>query len=405
MNKYIIIYLWLGMITLLFTNCGDDKFNVQYPKDDIPPKKVDNIEVENMPGAVKITYELPDELDLMYVKAIYPLSTGGMGEIKVSAFSNTMQIKGFGRSKKHIVELVSVDKSFNESDPVRVEIEPLDSPIYDIFETLDVLTAFGGFTLRWENPLNENIIIEILESDTINNFYNFMDVVHSAQKDGSYSIRGLDTLAIRVAAFVKDPFENYTDTLEVRVKPYFEERIPINKITEFPLPPYFELFGPGRGPALMFDDNPSNSTYIRAGNPYGYTPWFTVDLGLKAVFSRFVHFHRSGYEWTLHNMREFEIWGTNSAVTAAEHVRLPEEWRKDSEWVLLGHFKSVKPSGGEPGSPSTSEDMEFIKTGEEFDFPLGVTSVRYIRFNIISTWSNSTGFQSPRVLLYGQVER
>ncbi|MDD3968283.1 MAG: DUF5000 domain-containing lipoprotein, partial [Proteiniphilum sp.] len=214
-----------------------------------------------------------------------------------------------------------------------------------------------------------------------------------------------DSTQIKVAVFMKDPFGNFTDTVEVDMKPYFEERIPTNNLKAFPIPPYFELFGAGRDPSLMFQENPSNSTYIRAGNPNNYMLWFTVDLGLKAVFSRLVHFHRGGYEWTLHNMRELEVWGTNSAATAAEHVRLPAEWREDPNWIFLGHFKSVRPSGGEPGTPPTQEDMEFIANGEEFEFPLGIPSVQFVRFNILSTWGGTTGFQSPRAILYGQVER
>jgi hypothetical protein len=132
-------------------------------------------------------------------------------------------------------------------------------------------------------------------------------------------------------------------------------------------------------------------------------PWFTIDLGLKAVLSRFVHFHRPGYEWTLHNVREFEVWGTNSASMAADQDMLPEVWREDDNWILLGHFKSVRPSGGGVGDPPTPEDMEFILAGEEFEFSLGLPAVQFLRFNIISTWSNSTGFQSPTALLYGQV--
>lgn len=399
-----IIYLCLGGLMLLLTNCGEETFNVQYPTDEVAPQQVSNVAVENLPGSARITYDLPDEKDLMYVKAVYPITGGGMGETKVSAFSNTMMIKGFGRSQQHTVELISVDKSLNESAPVAVVIEPTDSPIYEVFESLKVLTAFGGFTLEWENPMNENVIIEILESDTINNLYNFMDIVHSAQGEGNYSVRGLDTTQIKVAVFLKDPFNNYSDTVEVSVKPYFEERIPTDKLKAFPLPPYFELFDAGRDATLMFDDT-SSSMYLRAGNQWGYMPWFTVDLGLKAVLSRFVHFHRPGYEWTLHNMRELEVWGTNSAAAAAEHTELPVVWKENPEWILLGHFKSVRPSGGEVGTPPTSEDMEFILAGEEFEFPLGQPSVQYLRFNIISTWSNSTGFQSPRALLFGEVER
>ncbi len=399
-----ILYTCVGLAIVLFARCSEEKFNVQYPTDDVPPREVSNVVVENLPGSARLTYDLPDEQDLMYVKAVYPLSNGEMGEIKVSSFSNSMFIKGFGKSKKHIITLFSVDKSLNESAPVTVEIEPGDSPIYEIFESLDILTAFGGFTLEWDNPLKENIIVEIMEKDTEHNLYDFMDITHSAQGEGSYSIRGLDTIPVTVAAFIKDPYNNFSDTLEVNLTPYFEERIPTERLTALPLPPYFELFGAGRDASLMFDDTGS-STYIRAGNEYGYTPWFTVDLGLKAVLSRMVHFHRPNYEWTLHNMREFEIWGTNSIAAATEHTELPEVWKENPEWVQLGHFKSVRPSGGEAGTPATSEDMEFILSGEEFDFPLGQPSVQYLRFHIISTWSNSTGFQSPRVLLYGEVER
>lgn len=395
-------YIYVALIALLAVSCKEEQFNVQYPADKKAPQQVRNVTVENLPGSVKIFYDLPDEEDLLYVKAVYPLSTGATGESKASAFTNTMLIKGFGKSQPYTINLISVDKSKNESEPVSVQIEPLDSPIYDIFNTLKVLTAFGGFTVEWDNPAKENIIVEIMEADTINRFYNFLDVTHSAQVEGSYSLRGMDTTYTKVAVFLKDLYDNYTDTLEVGVKPYFEERIPMNNMKALPLPRYFQLFGAGRDATLMFDDDP-NSMYIRAGNTFGYMPWFTIDLGLKAVLSRFVHFHRPGYEWTLHNVREFEVWGTNSASMAADQDMLPEVWREDDNWILLGHFKSVRPSGGGVGDPPTPEDMEFILAGEEFEFSLGLPAVQFLRFNIISTWSNSTGFQSPTALLYGQV--
>ncbi|WP_423126855.1 DUF4959 domain-containing protein [Gaoshiqia sp. Z1-71] len=402
MKKYIFFFCSICLAVFL-ANCEDEIRNVQYPIDNIPPKKVENVVVENLPGSVKLTYELPDEQDLLYIKALYPLSTGETGEIKTSVFSNKMHIKGFGKSKKHTIQLVSVDKSQNESEPVSVEIEPFDSPIYEIFNSLKVLTAFGGFTAKWENPLNENISLEISEIDTINQFHNFLDIIHSSQADASYSVRGMDTTYRKFSFFIKDLYENFTDTLEVGLKPYFEQQIPLSGIKALPIPPYFQLFGAGRDASLMFDGNQSTSMYIRAGNIYGYMPWFTVDMGLKAVYSRFILFHRNGYEWTLHNMREFEIWGTNSAETAAEHDRLPDEWKQDPNWIFLGDFKSVRPSGGTVGQTPTSEDMEYILTGDKFEFPLGIPAVRYLRWNVISTWSNSTGVQAPRAYLYGQI--
>ena len=36
-----------------------------------------------------------------------------------------------------------------------------------------------------------------------------------------------------------------------------------------------------------------------------------------------------------------------------------------------------------------AEDREYAEKGEEFEFPAGLSPVRYIRINVLTNWSNT----------------
>src|SRR3546814_14883140 len=57
----------------------------------------------------------------------------------------------------------------------------------------------------------------------------------------------------------------------------------------------------------------------------------------------------------------------------------------DDSWVLLGAFESVKPSGS-PEGEMTSEDLNYILAGEDFQFEEDAPPVRFIRFKTTSNW-------------------
>src|SRR5690554_443058 len=132
-EKLVLIFIHVILVLLLvcsFSSCKEENIG-QYPIDNIPPQKISNPVVMNKKGGATIKYDLPLDEDLLYVKAVYKLPNGEQKETLAPDFVNTLSIKVFARSAKTNVQLMSVDRSKNESEPVVVEIVPLDSPISD----------------------------------------------------------------------------------------------------------------------------------------------------------------------------------------------------------------------------------------------------------------------------------
>lgn len=88
-----------------------------------------------------------------------------------------------------------------------------------------------------------------------------------------------------------------------------------------------------------------------------------------------------GWLYAHGNPRIFEIWGRADAPDPNS------EW---DGWILLTTCESVKPSGLPLGLGMwNAEDREYAEKGEEFEFPAGLSPVRYIRINVLTNWSNT----------------
>jgi hypothetical protein len=90
--------------------CKEDRLEPM-GHDSTPPGQVSNVGVESLPGKVKLTYTLPGDPNLLYVKAVYRLNSGAMREIKASYYTNTMTLDGFGDTNVHDVQVYAVNRS------------------------------------------------------------------------------------------------------------------------------------------------------------------------------------------------------------------------------------------------------------------------------------------------------
>ena len=82
--KIKIIFLSL-IVAIIVSGCKEDYIG-QYPVDSTPPPSVSNIRVENFPGFVKLTYDLPEVDDLFYVKAVYTNTRRKKGDVQFGVF-------------------------------------------------------------------------------------------------------------------------------------------------------------------------------------------------------------------------------------------------------------------------------------------------------------------------------
>ena len=387
----------LLLISIMFTGCNQDYIG-QYPVHSTPPPPVSNVRVQNLPGSAILTYDLPEVDDLLYIKAVYTNSRGEKKEMSSSAYSNSIVLKGFGKAQKRQVTLVSVDKSYNESQPVVVEIEPLDSPIYDVFQSLEVIESFGGVALFWENPLREDVVLEALVKDEVDGEYKYIETIYSSEAVAKRSIRGLENKLTDFAFYFRDTYNNYTDTLYEQLTPIFEEELDKSKFVPLRLSSKFVLHGYGGASMTKMWNNVYNVDndlfYVNIASEPIY---FSFDMGVEAKLSRFRLWTRRNYMYQLHHIRTFEIWGTSDPQATID----PDSWEG---WVKIMDCESIRPSGATEGGAPTAEEEQYLLGGEEWEVPIDAPPFRYMRFKINSTWSNSAAAFINEITIWGSTQ-
>ncbi len=379
-------YLFLTIIFLTFA-CKEEPIG-QQPIDNVPPGAVSDVKIENTSGGAILTYELPKDEDLLYVKAVYFLKEGVQSESRSSMYSDTLKIAGFGDTQQREVSLIAVDRSRNESEPVIVTIQPLEPAVISIGRTLNMVEDFGGVCAYWNNPTRAEVSVVLLKEDH-NNEYVPIETFYSTMVDGEGAKRGMDTIAVKFGIFVQDRWENRSETKYFTVTPLYETRFDPLKFKEIILPTD-ERYDWGWVMPWLWDGKVNTGFHTSIGT--GRWPhWFTFDLGIVGKVSRLITYQRTGtYLYAAGNIKTFEIWGcTELDPTGA--------W---DNWTFLGEFKSIKPSGLPLGTTS-AEDVAYAAAGEEYTFSPMNPKVRYIRVKVTENWSGTDYLHIMEMHFYG----
>lgn len=366
----------------------------QYPIHGNIPDKVTSVRVEeNTAGGAVIAYDYLDERDILYVKAVYTLDDGTPMELKASAYTNTINIVGIGRSREVPVTLTVVDRSRNESEAVTVVAHPLDSPIYEVANSLTMKSDFGGIRLNWENPTKTPVTIDVYadEDDELTELERF----YSDAPSGRSNVRGQEPVETDFAVVVRDRWGNSSDLRYGCYTPLFEQEIDKSKFRRWNptgLPYASQSATEWRDIENLWDD-----TWYPSGRGFaGTTNYMTFDLGQVAKISR-LKIHTRGENHLIYNHvmpKRFELWGSLTTNVTDDF----------STWELLGYFESYKPSGMALGSVS-SEDIQYAAVdGMDFEVE-GSPDVRYIRFQTIETYNGTIGIQLMELSFYGEIQQ
>ncbi len=380
---------------LLLVGCKSE-FIGQYPTDIVAPGKVDQVEVVNFKGGSEVRYKIPTDPDLLYVKAVFERN-GKKAEQKASIYNSKIIINGYGESKEHTVSLVAYDRSGNASTPVNVTIHPLNSPIYDVVNSVEMTEDFGGVSLKWGNPERYDVILTILSFDDQfgkEELYE-VDRFYTSAIDGKGSVRGFNDAIRKFGYFVRDLYGNSTDTIFEYKKPIFEKEMD-KKLFRRWNPPGIPYKGSGNSAYVI--ENAWNASIgpPNEGNAFNNIGGleFTFDMGQSARLSRLKinWWNDTGrLLYGENHAKEFEVWGSNTAAVNEDFAT----------WTYLGTFSSYKPSGL-PAGFITDEDKDYGWTrGEEWTFPLGNPSVRYLRFVVKETWGKGSIVGLSEITLWG----
>ncbi|TKG93809.1 DUF4959 domain-containing protein [Puteibacter caeruleilacunae] len=396
LNKMKAKYINVLMCLLLVFGCKEEPIG-QYAVDADAPAEISDVSVENFKGYSEISYKIPSDKDLLYVSAVYTNEQGVEIEARASAYTNKLVVSGFAKAGDFQIQLYTVDKSENRSNPVSVTISPLDSPIFDIYASVNIVESFGGIKLTWENPQKEDIVVEVIgsnedgEYDALQNFY-------GSAENGFGAVRGLDAEERQFGVVVRDSYKNRTDTLFATLTPLFEQELDkeLHKTMNFSKKFTQSNYG---GPQYKVWDGESyvagSGCFDLYGN--GEDPiYWNYDLGVTAKISRFKMWSRNTHYYQLAHPRHIQIWGTTD-----------EEAAKDTEsfdgWELLFEVKTEKVSGNDEYGDITPEDIAHAKAGEEFEFDLSASPTRFVRIRTLETWGKIDRSWIAELTWWGEV--
>ncbi|MBV7529715.1 DUF4959 domain-containing protein [Chitinophaga sp. sic0106] len=392
-------YLLLLSVIIAGLACKKEGVRIYADENAPAPAPITKYNVTNTPGGAIITYTVPDDPNLLYVKAVYNANEQIKREAKTSYFGDTLIVAGFGDTLPHIVKLYTVGRNEKASAPVEVTVNPLLPPVWTAKRSLDFRATFGGVVVIYQNPAEAPITYFIMQDTTGNGTWKTVNVYTSAAISGAVTARGFDTIPQKFAVYCKDRWGNKSDTLTATLKPIFETPIDKAPFKEVSLPSDNNIGHTWSGLSLrnmtfLWNNvwNTDNDCFHTKTSVALMPAWFTFDMGYKTALSRFKLYHRSGTSgaYVGGDPKVFEIYGSNNPNPDGS-------W--DSSWELLGQFTSIKPT---PGNTVSAEDRTFASVnGEDFDMPPGIPAVRFLRFKILQTWGGFTYFYISELSFWG----
>lgn len=391
-----IALLIVGCLCGSLVSCEFQNIDWQPGTDSVAPKTVSNVSVENLPGGAQITYDLPDDEDLAFVEANYIID-GKKRRTSASVYTNSLTVEGFGSTSAQTIQLFCVDRSGNYSPGVNVQITPLTPPVTAIFESIKMSPAFGGVSLEWDNPSQANVSLWLLHKDPDGSVQE-VETVYTSASTGKFKLRGLESKPDIYGVYVRDRWNNLSDTLYTELTPLFETKLDHKGFKAIRLP---RDENDNKQFANLFDGNLAKGMYTTT--EVSQSPvFFTIDLGQPVVLSRYILWHRTVGVYANCSPKIWKVYGTlEPDFSITDEGYWVNGYQKD--WVLLSDVNDIamyKPSGSD--LQNTDEDNAAAVKG--FDLECITTApVRYIRFEVTENWAMPVRLVVGELALYGSL--
>lgn len=362
------------------------------------PAPITEIKTQATPGGAKLIYKIPVDKNLAYIKAIYEIQPGVFREAKSSIYTDTLSLVGFGAVKTYDVRLYSVGKNEKESNPVAVQVTPLAPPVQTVFETLELNPTFSGVNIAFKNDTRADLAAVVMVDSTGKNTWAPLTTYYTESAAVNFSARGQKSIEKKFAVFLRDRWNNKSDTLIKLLTPKFEIEIPKTTWKPVSLDNDEKTFASANFKLEYLYDNKwsvlSGQSYA-SGNASKLPQSFTLDLGKKILMSRFKeHQAPTSHLYVSSAVKRFELWGSNN----------PSQNGSWDNWQLLGTFESHKPSGTPVTTAPTAEDKNYGNVlGEDFEFAIPPPAVRYIRWKTLETYSSTGQVVISEITLFGEV--
>lgn len=384
--------------------CEEEKHEPLFPGE--VPNPISQYTIQNLSGAAEISFRL-DDPRTAYVKAVYTVEHGLTREAKASKYDNKLMVDGFAQSREYAVALYAVGTDEQESDPVYITVHPDTPPYQMVAATLHSEADWGGGRIEGPNATSAQLMIGVLRKDPATGQWvevtdriggqDVVQVFFTETQEFRFNFRGQDPVETEFGIYVRDKWQNYSDTISFVFEPWEEIQLPLTNQNFTPVVMSGDAIGQGAyGLARMFDGlrfSWADGFYSSTAGPTVFPLFITVDLLDTYQLSRWKYWQNGNLYYQSANAKHIRIWGNNVLST---------DW---DTWVLLGEWDDWRPSGRPPttGNPGlTDEDLEAAQAGNDFDFDLDIPGVRYIRIEAVTTWEPRTQVYYPELEFWGR---
>ncbi|TKG88751.1 DUF4959 domain-containing protein [Puteibacter caeruleilacunae] len=393
----IYVFIIMMIVSLLSVSCGEEKLYESLYSLDNAPGIVTNVKIENGPGNAKISYDLPNDKDIAYVKGVYTVN--GVEKTIISSVSkNHLLVEGLPTAKEYSVSLVVYSNSNIGGESVETIINP-SKPYYKMVgESVHIQSDFGGALIRWQNEMRNELLLIISAEDTTG-LIDVVDYHQTTQSEGEYLLTGYEPEETTFSVQVRDEWSNLSDSTVVVTTPLYEQQLDGHLWTQ--VDQVNDYSGDVGGFEKLYDDKTISSGdmwLLEYRNSSFVPPYFsfTMDLGVSAVISRFHFFDRWGGDWGFNGGETefFEVYGSNE---------LSPNWDDWTDLTPKYVPQVVKPSGL-PIGQNTNEDKEAAYAGFIFRCDASLGAFRYIRVRFIDNFGHKPySFVLTELDFYGQI--
>jgi hypothetical protein len=383
----------LASLCLVFSlfSCAEEPIGRQ-PVDGDAPNPVQNVTWKPTPGGAIFYYDLPDNEDLLYVKAVYSRDEGVQSESRSSIYADSLVVEGFGDTQQKNVSLYAVDRSGNLSAPFVQPVTPLEPNIYHIANSLELVSDFGGIRARWTNESGEEFAIVVSQKDSASNEFVPMERIYSTVREGDVSIGNSEMPSVpsEFTVYAQDRWGHSTEIKSYTLTPLFLAEFDKGIFRGVSLPNDAIVMG-GMPITNLWDGSRSNIVAVQGGDMI-MPKSLTFDMGILANVYRIQFLWRidPNWEWRGGSASRMKLYGC---------AELDPTGNWDS-WTEIYDYISVKPSGL-PKGQNTAEDLEKFNAGELFEIDPSLPKMRYLRIRIYETWAAGDNFQLGEVTVYG----
>jgi hypothetical protein len=381
-------------IVILF-GCNDDENG-----DSTPPGSLSVEDITPTNGGGIISYLLPDDSDVLFVRAEYTNSLGVDVYRVSSSHNNYIEIDGLNQNTPVQVRLFVVDENQNLSQPVEVEFTPLPSFIYLVQESISITPDLGGVKLEWENVAEKTVYVHL---HIVSDDNEEIRILSSNSSSENIFVRGLESVEMTFLTKVEDFDGNITDLEEkATLTPLFEEMIDKSTWT---LVNQLSVNGNAwEGETTAFWDDVVDTAETNSDNSYfiiwrdqngGTLNWpldIVISLNKNVRVHRFKVWQRAfwyggptgvPYYYQEENMRSFDLFASNNLT----------------DWTLLGQFDIGDPSDENGNIPQ--DFIDAAANGHDFNLDGVSDTFRYLKFSITSNYGSDTYVHGSEITLWG----